>query len=57
MEDIKNTKDDKKEKESAELNDKLSEEELKEVSGGASMTPLPGLPTGTPHWWTDAIKA
>ena len=49
MVDIKNTKDDKKEKESAELNDKLSEEELKEVSGGASMTPLPGLPTGTPH--------
>ena len=35
MEDTKNIKDDKKEKESPDLKDKLSEEELSEVSGGS----------------------
>ena len=34
MEDIKNTKDDKKEKESPELKEELTEEELKGVDGG-----------------------
>ena len=34
MEDPKNTKDDKKEKESPELKQELSEDELKSVDGG-----------------------
>ena len=34
MEDIKNTKDDKKEKESPELKEELTEDELKGLSGG-----------------------
>ena len=44
MEDPKNTKNDKKEKESPELKEKLSEDELSEVSGGSfleSPTPTP----------------
>ena len=53
---MEDPKDDKKEKESPELKEELTEEELKGVDGG-SMTPLPGLPTGTPHWWTAAMKA
>ena len=41
---MEDPKDDKKEKESPELKDKLSEEELSEVSGGSlleSPTPTP----------------
>ena len=44
MEDLKNSKDAEKEKESTELKDKLSEDELSEVSGGSlleSPTPTP----------------
>ena len=37
MEDPKNTKDDKKEKESPELKEELTEDELKGVDGGESL--------------------
>ena len=41
MEDPKNTKDDKKEKESPELKEELTDEELEEVSGGAKRDFVP----------------
>ena len=37
MEDPKNTKDDKKEKESPELKEELTDEELEGVSGGVDL--------------------
>ena len=45
MEEPKNTKDDKKEKESPELKEELTEDELKGVSGGGGVvTKVPGNP-------------
>ena len=41
MEDTKNIKDDKKEKESAELKEELSDEELKGVTGGIDPITMP----------------
>ena len=45
MEDPKNTMDDKKEKESPELKEELTEEELKGLSGGAGVVTgsVPGI--------------
>ena len=43
MEDSKNTKEDKKEKESPELKEELTEEELKGVDGGNAGTLTLGL--------------
>ena len=62
MEDPKNIKDDKKEKESPELKEELTEEELMGLSGGAGVSGIlseakglldpskssPGTVTGTP---------
>ena len=46
MEDTKSIKDDKKEKESPELKEELTEDELKGVSGGGGgvVTKVPGNP-------------
>ena len=41
MEDPKNIKDDKKEKESPELKEELTEDELKGVDGGTAEPTLP----------------
>ena len=41
MEDPKNIKDDKKEKESPELKEELNEEEVKGVDGGVSVSAYP----------------
>ena len=41
MEDTKSIKDDKKEKESPELKEELTEEEVKGVDGGVTPTPGP----------------
>ena len=43
MEDLKNIKDDKKEKESPGLKEELTEEELKGVDGGSAGTLTLGL--------------
>ena len=49
MEDPKNIKDDKKEKESPELKEELSDEELKGVTGGVRW--CPPVPVGSmPHY-------
>ena len=48
MEDPKNTKDDKKEKESPELKEELPEEELKGVDGGSVPAYEKWFPVETP---------
>ena len=51
MEDSKNTKEDKKEKESPELKEELTEEELKGVDGGnaGTLTLVLGQAAGMLH--------
>ena len=51
MEDTKSIKDDKKEKESPELKEELTEDELKGVDGGSSAT------KASRHWWLPYVVA
>ena len=58
MEDTKNIKDDKKEKESPELKEELTEEEVKSVDGGVS-TPTGEQAVETTFFrlqWADSEK-
>ena len=49
MEDPRNIKDDKKEKESPELKEELTEEEVKSVDGGKFTPTPPGFDGPWPH--------